>query len=194
MPPDELLHAVPLLKEGTVRQVAPDTLTVEIRRTSVVKLSVFWLEHVRRVNDAETTADGVLQICIPALDIAAFKVAVLPQRSRNEGLLLGCLCVVGTRSGFGRCARRRQRGLWRTVQSVSHAQGPDDVFQGWQPALPERIKRRASNCGGGGVIGLQTLSLCLEELSLLEGNNRFSRARVRRDFDSKRIKMNRHEQ
>jgi predicted nucleotidyltransferase component of viral defense system len=85
MPPDELLHVTPLLKEATVRQVAPNTLTVEIGRTTAVKLSFFGL-NVRRVHEAETTADGVLQVA-SLLDLAAFKVAVLPQRIETKDYL-----------------------------------------------------------------------------------------------------------
>ena len=83
--PEELLHTLPLLKGGAIRQNAPNTLTVCVRRGSLVKLSFFGLT-LRRVNNPEPTNDGVALVA-SLLDIAAFKMAVLPARAEAKDYL-----------------------------------------------------------------------------------------------------------
>jgi hypothetical protein len=83
--PEELLHSLPILKNATVRQMEPNTLTVVVQRPAPVKLSFFGLTR-RRVKDPEITADGVMLVA-SLLDIAAFKMAVLPQRAEAKDYL-----------------------------------------------------------------------------------------------------------
>jgi hypothetical protein len=83
--PDELLHALPLFHGAIVRQKAPNTLTVTVHRQGTVKLSFFGLTR-RRVQDPDWTDDGVLRVA-SLLDIAAFKMAVLPARAEAKDYL-----------------------------------------------------------------------------------------------------------
>jgi hypothetical protein len=83
--PEELLHELPLLQDAVIRQNAPNTLTVVVRGEAPVKLSFFGLNR-RRVKDPELTDDAVVRVA-SLLDIAAFKVAVLPARAEAKDYL-----------------------------------------------------------------------------------------------------------
>jgi len=83
--PEQLLHRLPLLKDAVIRQNAPNSLTVVVGRGWPVKLSFFGLTR-RRVNDPEWTEDGVVRVA-SLLDIAAFKMAVLPARAEAKDYL-----------------------------------------------------------------------------------------------------------
>src|ERR1044071_3291820 len=71
--PDRLQGEVPLLRNSTVRQKAPNTLTVTIGQKTPVKLSFFGLP-LRRVGEPEATTDGVLRVAT-LLDVAGCKMA-----------------------------------------------------------------------------------------------------------------------
>jgi hypothetical protein len=83
--PEELLHGLPLLKDAAIRQNAPNTLTVVVGKGAPVKLSFFGLTR-RRVKNPEPTGDGVVRVA-SLLDIAAFKMAVLPARAEAKDYL-----------------------------------------------------------------------------------------------------------
>jgi hypothetical protein len=83
--PGDLLNGLPLLKGAIVRQKAPNTLTVTVHRSGAVKLSFFGLT-CRRVRNPELTDDGVMLVA-SLLDIAAFKMAVLPERAEAKDYL-----------------------------------------------------------------------------------------------------------
>lgn len=83
--PDELLNDLPLLRGATVRQKAPNTLTVMVRQPDVVKLSFFGLA-LRRVGEPESTDDGVARIAT-LRDIAGCKMAVIQNRSEAKDYL-----------------------------------------------------------------------------------------------------------
>jgi len=85
MEPAELLQVLPLLKDAIVRQAAPNTLTVSINPACPVKVSFFGLS-CRRVRDPERTDDGVARVA-SLLDVAGFKMAVLPQRAEAKEYL-----------------------------------------------------------------------------------------------------------
>src|SRR5271163_4829313 len=73
--PDELLNSLPLLKGATVRQKAPNTLTVVVHRPEPVKLSFFGLA-LRRVGEPDMTDDGILQVAT-LRDVGGCKMAVI---------------------------------------------------------------------------------------------------------------------
>jgi hypothetical protein len=83
--PDELLRSLPVLKDATVRQLAPNTLTVVVHRPEPVKLSFFGLT-LDRVRDPEWTDDGAVRVA-SLLDIAACKMAVIQQRAESRDYL-----------------------------------------------------------------------------------------------------------
>ena len=83
--PEELLHGLTLIKDASIRQNAPNTLTVIVDRGGPVKLSFFGLTR-RRVSNPETTNDGAVRVA-SLLDIAAFKMAVLPARAEAKDYL-----------------------------------------------------------------------------------------------------------
>jgi hypothetical protein len=83
--PEELMHTLPFLKDAAIRQNAPNTLTVVVGQGAPVKLSFFGLTR-RRVKNPEPTDDGVVRVA-SLLDIAAFKMAVLPARAEAKDYL-----------------------------------------------------------------------------------------------------------
>jgi hypothetical protein len=85
MEPRELLETMPLLENAMVRQIAANTLTVEVLRPTPVKMSFFGLS-LRRVKEPEMTDDGVALVA-SLLDLAACKIAVLPQRAEAKDYL-----------------------------------------------------------------------------------------------------------
>ena len=83
--PEELLETLPLLKGATVRQKAPNTLTVAVHRTGPVKLSLFGLS-LRRVGEPDLTDDGVMRVAT-LRDIGGCKMAVIQSRSEAKDYL-----------------------------------------------------------------------------------------------------------
>jgi hypothetical protein len=83
--PGDLLNTLPFLKGAIVRQKALNTLSVTVHRPEPVKLSFFGLTR-RRVQDPDLTDDGVLLVA-SLLDIAAFKMGVLPERAEAKDYL-----------------------------------------------------------------------------------------------------------
>src|SRR5271157_6073224 len=82
---EELLHELPLLNGATVRQKAPNTLTVVVHRSAPVKLSFFGVS-LRRVDEPELTPDGVARVA-SLRDIAGCKMAVIQSRSEAKDYL-----------------------------------------------------------------------------------------------------------
>ena len=83
--PDQLLAELPLLKGATVRQKAPNTLTVVVHRLEPVKLSFFGLS-LRRVAEPDATDDAVARVA-SLRDVAGCKMAVLQGRSESKDYL-----------------------------------------------------------------------------------------------------------
>jgi hypothetical protein len=77
--PNDLLQRVPYLKDSTVRQSAPDTLTVTIEREGPVQLSFFGGLKLGQVALADRARGPEIKVA-SLLDLAGFKVAVVPQR------------------------------------------------------------------------------------------------------------------
>jgi hypothetical protein len=84
--PGRLQSAVPLLKEAEALQIEENTLTVSVMSGEPVKLSFFGGLTLRRVGQAEWTNDHVVRVA-SLLDIAACKMAVLPQRAQAKDYL-----------------------------------------------------------------------------------------------------------
>jgi len=83
--PDELLRTVPMLKDATVRQKEPNTLTVVVHRPAPVKLSFFGLK-LHRVGEPDVTEDGVTRVAT-LWDIAGCKMAAIQNRSEAKDYL-----------------------------------------------------------------------------------------------------------
>jgi hypothetical protein len=83
--PEELLETLPLLKGATVRQKAPNTLTVVVHRAGPVKLSFFGLS-LRRVGEPDLTDDGVARVAT-LRDVGGCKMAVIQGRSEAKDYL-----------------------------------------------------------------------------------------------------------
>jgi hypothetical protein len=77
--PNDLLERVPYLKGSTVRQSAPDTLTVTIEREGPVQLSFFGGLKLGQAAPADRARGPDIKVA-SLLDLAGFKVAVVPQR------------------------------------------------------------------------------------------------------------------
>ncbi|MBI5384800.1 MAG: nucleotidyl transferase AbiEii/AbiGii toxin family protein [Verrucomicrobia bacterium] len=84
--PSALKSSLPFLAGATVLQVAPNTLTVSVPCSDPVKLSFFGGLKLGRVGDPETTDDGVVRVA-SLLDVAACKMAVLPERAEAKDYL-----------------------------------------------------------------------------------------------------------
>jgi len=77
--PNDLLQRVPYLRGATVRQLAPDTLTATVERDGPVQLSFFGGLDLGQVALAERAVGPGIKVA-SLLDLAGFKVAVVPQR------------------------------------------------------------------------------------------------------------------
>jgi hypothetical protein len=77
--PNELLQKIPYLRGATVRQSAPDTLTVTVERGGPVQVSFFGGLDLGQVAPADRVKGPGIKVA-SLLDLAGFKVAVVPQR------------------------------------------------------------------------------------------------------------------
>ena len=84
--PAVLKTSLPLLDAATILQIALNTLTVSVPGPEPVKLSFFGGLTLGRVGEPERTADGVLRVA-SLLDVAACKMAVLPERAESKDYL-----------------------------------------------------------------------------------------------------------
>jgi hypothetical protein len=78
--PSVLLRSVPYLKAATVRQSAPNTLSVSIERDGPVQVSFFGDLDLGQVASAETAIGPGIKVA-SLIDLAGFKVAVVTQRA-----------------------------------------------------------------------------------------------------------------
>src|SRR5216684_3815881 len=78
--PSALLQKVPYLKGATVRQSAPNTLTVTVERDGGVQLSFFGGVDLGQVAPAETAVGPGIKVA-SLMDLAGFKAAVVTQRA-----------------------------------------------------------------------------------------------------------------
>jgi hypothetical protein len=78
--PGALLQKVPYLKGVTVRQSAPNTLTVIVERGGPVQVSFFGGLELGQVASAQTAVGPGIKVA-SLMDLAGFKVAVATQRA-----------------------------------------------------------------------------------------------------------------
>jgi hypothetical protein len=76
--PNDLLQTIPYLRDATVRQSAPRTLTVTVDRGGPVQVSFFGL-NLGQVASADEAAGPGIKIA-SLIDLSGFKVAVVTQR------------------------------------------------------------------------------------------------------------------
>jgi hypothetical protein len=77
--PNDLLQGIPYLQGATVRQSAPNTLTVTLERHGPVQVSFFGGLDLGQVAPAERARGTDIKVA-SLLDLAGFKMAVVPQR------------------------------------------------------------------------------------------------------------------
>ena len=77
--PNDLLQKISFLQGGTIRQSAPNTLTVTIERNGPVQVSFFGGLDLGQVALADRANGPGIKVA-SLLDLAGFKMAVLPQR------------------------------------------------------------------------------------------------------------------
>jgi Nucleotidyl transferase AbiEii toxin, Type IV TA system len=77
--PNDLLQGIPYLRGATLRQSAPDTLTVTVERDGSVQVSFFGGLDLGQVAPADRATGPGIKVA-SLLDLAGFKVAVVPQR------------------------------------------------------------------------------------------------------------------
>jgi hypothetical protein len=78
--PNELMRKVPYLHGATIRQAAPDTLTVTVDRGGPAQLSFFGGLDLGQVAAAETPIGPGIKVA-SLIDLAGLKVAVVTQRA-----------------------------------------------------------------------------------------------------------------
>ncbi len=78
--PGALLQNVPYLKGATMRQSAPNTLTVTVEREGPVQVSFFGGLDLGQVASAQTAVGPEINVA-SLMDLAGFKVAVVTQRA-----------------------------------------------------------------------------------------------------------------
>jgi len=136
--PGGLLRSLPLLAGATIRQEAPNTLTVAVRRPEAVKLSFFGLS-IGRVAEPERTDDGTLSVA-SLLDLAACKMAVLPQRAEAKDYwdvhaLIQDGVSLAESLGAAQATYGEQFNPLVTLKALSYF-GDGDL-----PALPARVQQ-----------------------------------------------------
>jgi hypothetical protein len=77
--PNEILQKIPYLRDATVRQSSPDTLTVTVERDGPVQVSLFGGIKNGQVELPERAQGPNIKVA-SLIDLAGYKVAVLPQR------------------------------------------------------------------------------------------------------------------
>jgi nucleotidyltransferase AbiEii toxin of type IV toxin-antitoxin system len=77
--PHDLLRKIHYLEGATIRQLAPDTLTVTLERGGPAQVSFFGGIELGQVAPAERVEGPGIKVA-SLLDLAGFKVAVVPQR------------------------------------------------------------------------------------------------------------------
>lgn len=77
--PNDLLRRIPYLRGATVRQSAPDTLTVTVEREGPVQVSFFGGLNLGQAALADRARGPGIKVA-SLLDLAGCKVAVVPQR------------------------------------------------------------------------------------------------------------------
>lgn len=77
--PNDLLQKVPYMKGATIRQSAPDTLTVTVERDGPIQVSFFGGINNGQVEPAERAKGPGIKVA-SLIDLAGYKVAVVPQR------------------------------------------------------------------------------------------------------------------
>jgi len=78
--PDDLMRKLPYLRGATVRQSAPNTLTVTIERGGPVQVSFFGGLDLGQVAPADEAVGPKIRVA-SLIDLAGFKVAVVAQRA-----------------------------------------------------------------------------------------------------------------
>lgn len=143
--PEELLRTLRLLRGATIRQSAPNTLTVMVERLTPVKLSFFGLA-LRRVADPEWTQDQILRVA-SLRDIAGCKMAVIQTRAEAKDYLdVDALLRQGIELGEMLAAARAIYGeQFAPVISLKALAWFKD---GNLPGLPEDVKNRLSRAAG----------------------------------------------
>ena len=81
--PNDLLQKISYLREATVRQAAPDTLTVTVERDGPVQMSFFGGIDLGQVAPADRASGPRIKVA-SLIDLAGFKVAVVPQRAEPK--------------------------------------------------------------------------------------------------------------
>ncbi len=140
--PEQLLRDIPLLNNAVVRQSAPNTLTVSAGKDAGVKISFFGLSR-RRIRNPELTDDGVINVA-SLLDVAAFKMAVLPMRAEAKDYLdvhalLQHGISVREALGAARAVYGEQFNPATTLKALTY------FTDGDLPSLPERVKQSLRN-------------------------------------------------
>jgi hypothetical protein len=77
--PHDLLQSIPYLRGATLRQLAPDTLTVTVDRDGPVQVSFFGGLDLGQAAPADRARGPGIKVA-SLLDLAGCKVAVVPQR------------------------------------------------------------------------------------------------------------------
>jgi hypothetical protein len=78
--PNDLMQKIPYLRGATVRQAAPDTLTVTVERDGPAQVSFFGGLDLGQVALADSATGPGIKVA-SLIDLAGFKVAVVTQRA-----------------------------------------------------------------------------------------------------------------
>jgi hypothetical protein len=78
--PNDLMQKIPYLRGATVRQAAPDTLTVTVERDGPAQVSFFGGHDLGQVALADSATGPGIKVA-SLIDLAGFKVAVVTQRA-----------------------------------------------------------------------------------------------------------------
>jgi hypothetical protein len=138
-----LRSAIAFLADAAVLQVAPNTLTVSVSCPEPVKISFFGGLRLGRVADPEPTDDGVIRVA-SLLDLAACKMAVLPERAESKDYLdvyalLQHGVSLSSALGAARAVYGERFNPMPALKALVYFQDGD------LPALPESVKQSLRN-------------------------------------------------
>jgi len=137
--PDELLNGFRVLAGATIRQKAPNTLTVMVDRPTPVKLSFFGL-RLRRVGEPEWTHDQVVRVA-SLRDIAGCKMAVIQTRAEAKDYLdIEALLTQGL--GLGEMLGAARAIYGEQFAPLVSLKALTWFKDGNLPSLPEQVKQR----------------------------------------------------
>jgi len=143
--PAVLLASLPLLRGAVVYDSKPNTLTVGVDRGERVKISFFGGMSLGRVQNPESTDDGVMMVA-SLLDVAAAKMKVILERiQRRDYVDICALLKAGVKLADMLAAAQALHDQFNPMISLRAVGYFKD---GDLPSLPDDVKKTLTKAAG----------------------------------------------